>query len=119
MKSGHFFDLDLVGIKGEVAGNFGHRWKRTFVSPDRICNGFSVGIDAEIVRISLLGTMRHPLAARKQRHIRILARQIVDRRIARFLQRQGIGRFGNHDPACGNAHAPRICRDRDRMVGTW
>src|SRR3984957_16514114 len=59
----HFLDLDLVGVEGKVAGNFRHGRKRIFISPDRIGDGFAVGIDAEIIRISLVGTMRHPLAA--------------------------------------------------------
>src|ERR1700729_2025583 len=53
----HFLDLDLVGIEGEVAGDFGHGGKWIFVSPDRIRNGLAVGDDAEIIGGSLVGTM--------------------------------------------------------------
>src|SRR6202035_1684905 len=64
-RSGHFLDGDLVGIERQMAGEFSHRRERRLVGPDRILDCLAVCGDAEIVRIPLIGAVRHPLGARQ------------------------------------------------------
>src|SRR5665213_3437147 len=78
----------------------------------------AAGGNAEIARIALVGAVRHPLGARQQRHIGVVARHILHRRIACFLQRQGMGGFGNHDAVGSDADPLRVRRNCDGVVGT-
>jgi len=117
-RSGHFLDLDLVRIERQVPGDLGHRREGPLIGPDRVFDAFAVGIDAEIVRIPLVGTVRGPLGAGQERHVGVLARHILHCRIAGFLERQRMGGVGDDNAVHRDPDTPGVCRNRDRMVGT-
>src|SRR5258705_6228544 len=58
-------DLDPVRVERQMAGDLRHRRKRRLVGPDRVFECFAVGIDAEIIRIPLVGAVRHPVGTRQ------------------------------------------------------
>src|SRR5579871_6843600 len=82
----HFLDLDLVRIEGEMARNLRHSRERRLVGPDRIFEDLAAGNDAVIVRIALVGTMRHALGPLQQAHVGVLARYILHSGITCFLR---------------------------------
>src|SRR2546430_10454992 len=63
--SGNLLDLDPIGIEGQMAGDFRHRRKWRLVGPDRVFERLAVGVDAEIIRIPLVGAVRHSVGARQ------------------------------------------------------
>src|SRR5712691_11068535 len=63
--SGNLLDLDPIGIERQMAGDLRHRRKWRLVGPDRVFECLAVGVDAEIIRVSLVGAVRHPVGARQ------------------------------------------------------
>ena len=51
--------------------------------------------------------------------INVLTWNVLNGRIRRFAQRQGVARIGNHPPSDGHDNVRRIALDGDRMIWIW
>src|SRR5258708_7804478 len=80
--SRHFLDRDLVRVERQMARYLGHGREGRLVGPDRVFDALAVGVDAEIIRIALVGAVGGALGAGEQRHIGVPARHILHGRIA-------------------------------------
>jgi hypothetical protein len=58
------FEGHLVSVKGDVLLDFRHCRVRIFVGPDRVSGGLSVGAQAEIIGVTLVGAMSLMFGAR-------------------------------------------------------
>src|SRR3954470_14802894 len=115
----YFLDLHLVRIEGEMARNLGHRGKGRLIGPDRVVQRLAVSLDTVIAGIALVGAMGDAVGALQQRHVGVLSRHILHRRIFRLFQRQRLGGLGDHDIAGRDPDAPGIWGDGDGVVGPW
>src|SRR6267143_1015157 len=90
---------------------------RNFVAPYRVDRAFSAGRNAVIGALAFVGTVRLMPGPSQLRHIDVLARDVLHRRISRFLQGQGLAAIGDafavhgdRDPAFGRRDGHRMIR---------
>ena len=110
-----FFDgVDAIGVEGQVAVDGRHRRVGRLIRPDGIGRTLAAVRNTEISAVAFIGTVRGLLRPLKEGHVDVLARDIEDRRIARFPQGQRIPCVGDdairnldHDPVA-------VALDRDR-----
>src|SRR5436190_21670013 len=103
--------LDLVRVKGKQPLDRLHVVLRSLIAPDSVVDLFA---DRKIESIALEGAMGLVLAAYEPVHLHVLARKVVDHRVAAFFQRDRIARVGD-DLALQRNLDPRargLCRDR-------
>jgi hypothetical protein len=86
---------------------------------DRIDRALPAGWNAVIGAIALIGAVGSVGGSRKDRHVHVLPRDIVDRRVTRFAQRQGVLRVRNDPARQQNHHAVGIGLDGDGMIRPW
>src|SRR5262249_11042599 len=94
-----------------------HRGEGLLVAPYRVFGVTAVGDDAEITGVALVRAMRLMTGALKQAHVGIAARNIENRLVACFLEREGVARISDRAAGKDDAHAVGILGNRDRMVG--
>jgi hypothetical protein len=94
-----------------------HRLVGRLIRPDGIGRTLAAVRNTEISAVAFIGTVRGVLRPLKEGHVDVLARDIEDRRIARFPQGQRIPCVG--DDAIRNLDYDPIpvALDRDRMIG--
>src|SRR3546814_5636500 len=88
-----------------------------FIGPYRIAFLRPRQHEVEIARLALIGAIAAVCGRGEHRHVDILARYILHRRIVGFAQGQGIVAVGDHPVADPHHDAARTGDDVDRVVG--
>src|SRR5580693_2600036 len=91
---------------------------RFFVSPDGVLRFRSTDRNAVVGTITLVQTIAVMRRANEQRHVSILARQVINRGISLLLQSKRFRRFGDYPPGNRHAHLALSRRNCDGMVGS-
>src|ERR1700720_4533603 len=94
-----FFDrVDAFGIEGEMIFDERDRRVRRLIGPHGIHRAMPAKWNAEVGTVALIGTVGGVVRALEQRHVYVLARDVLNRRIARLAQNESVPRIG-HDTA--------------------
>ena len=109
--------VDAVWIEGEIVPDGRYRRVRRFIGPDSVGGAHTAQRNAVVCAVALVGAVGGVVRSREQRHVDVLARDVLDRRVARFAERQRLPRIGHntaghrhHDPTC-------VALDADRVIG--
>src|SRR5258708_21714442 len=89
---------------------------RFFVCPNGTFRFRSADGNAVVRTVALVRTIGVMLGPNEQRHICIVARQVVSRRISLLLQSKCSRRFNNYPPGDRYTHLALSWRNRDGMV---
>src|SRR5882672_8621297 len=112
----HFDCINPRRIKRQVLLNTGDCLIRFFVRPNGVFRFRSADGNAVVRTITLVRTIGVMLCPNEQRHVRVVARQVVNRRISLLLQPKGSRRFSNYPAGDRYTHLGLSWRDRDGMV---
>src|ERR1700731_1687286 len=96
--------------------NIGDCLIRFFVRPNGVFRFRSADGNAVVRAITLVRTIAIMRGPNEQRHVRIVARQVVNRRISLLLQAKRTRRFSNYRPGDRYTHLALCRRNRDGMV---
>src|ERR1700722_12337463 len=94
----------------------GKRLVRFLVCPNGVFRFRSADRNTVVRTITLVRTIAVMRGPNEQRHVRILARQVVNRRISLFLEPKRLRRFSDDPPSDRYTHVALSRRDRDGMV---
>src|SRR3981189_1365727 len=93
--------------------------KRILVRPHRIDGLLSSSGNAVVIAIAFIRAISNVIRPFQLGKINVLTWNVLNGRIRRFAERQGVAGIGNH-PACdGYDNATRIALDGNRMIWTW
>src|SRR5258708_12357742 len=95
----------------------GRKW--VLVGPNRIDGLLSSGGNAVIIALAFIGAVRNVVRALQLRKINVLYWNVLNGRICRFLECQGLAGIGNHTTSGGHDHPSWISPDGNRMIWTW
>src|SRR5476649_1153915 len=109
--------VDAVRIKRHVVLDGGNGIIRRLISPDGIDGAFTAGRNAEVAGVALVRAIGGVAAAFELAHVDVLARDVLDRRIGRFAQRQRVLAVGDDAAGKLDGDAAGGAFYRDRMVG--
>src|SRR5580658_2008165 len=112
----HVDCINPRGIKRQVLFNAGNRLIRFFVSPNgifRFCSADGNTVVSTITLVRTISVMRGP---NEQRHVCIIARQVINRRISLLFEPKRLCRFGDNPPGDRHTHLALGRRNRNRMV---
>src|ERR1700683_548117 len=112
----HFDCIDPWGIKRQAFFNVGNCLVRIFVRPNGVFRLRSANGNAVVGTITLVRTVSVMRGPNEQRHVRILARQVVNRRIPLLFEPKRFRRFSDDLPGYRYTHLSYGRRNRDRMV---
>jgi Citrate synthase, C-terminal domain len=113
-----FDGVDPVGVKREIFPDGGYGGIRSLVGPDRVHRTFAAGRNAEVGAVAFVGTIRLVRCPLQLRLIYVFARDVLHRRIRRFLQGQGLACIGDALTVHDDGY-PAFCRrDGYRMIGS-
>jgi hypothetical protein len=113
-----FFDgVDAIGVEDQMAVDGRHCRVGRLIRPNGIGRTLATERNTEISAVAFIRTVRGVLRPLKEGHIDVLARDIENRRIARFLQGQRIPRVGDDATRNHNYDPIAVALDRDRMIG--
>src|ERR1700680_1071775 len=103
------YRVDAIWIEGDVVLDLGDRDEGGLVGPHGILRAFPSDGNAVVGAVALVGTVGDVVRPLQQRHVHILARDVVDRRIRFLAQRQRLSGVG--DDTAGDGHDdPRRAR---------
>ncbi len=108
--------VDAIGIEGQVVLNLGNSGVRSLISPHRIGGAHPSRRDAVVSAIALVRAVGGVVRPLQERHVDVLARDVLNRRVGGLSQGQSLASIGD-DPARqrhGDPH--RIRRDRNRVI---
>ena len=106
------YRVDSLWIEGNVVLDRGDGGIRRSVSPNRIHRSLSTERNAVVGAVALVGAVRVMVRAFQQRHVDILAGDVLDRPIRSLCQRQCISGVGNRAARYRHGDARRIPVDR-------
>src|SRR6266446_646064 len=112
----HFDCINPRRIKRQVLLNTGDCLIRFFVRPNGVLRSRSADGNAVVGTITLVRTIGVMLGPNQQRHVRIVARQVVNRRISLLLQPKRPRRLSNYPARDRYTHPALSRRNRDGMV---
>src|SRR6266478_3278911 len=112
----HFDCINPRRIKRQVLLNTGDCLIRFFVRPNGVFRFRSADGNAVVRTITLVRTIAVVLGPNQQRHVRIVAWQVVNRRISLLLQSKCPRRFGHYSSGDRYTHPALSRRNRDGMV---
>ena len=87
--------------------------------PDRVDGLLSSSRNAVVIAIALIGAVRNVIRLFQLRKINVLTRKVLNGRIRRFAERQGVVSISNHTARDGHNDARWIALDGNRMIWTW
>src|SRR3954454_16569895 len=96
-----------------------HRGVRRLVTPRRVGRTPAAVRDAEIGAIPLVGAVRGVVSLGEERHVDVLARNVLHRRIARFSQDQRVPSIGNDAARNLDHDSISVTRNRDWVIRAW
>lgn len=91
-------------------------WEGVLVRPDRVGSSVSGSGEAEVAAVAFVGAKRRVIRALQQRHVDILAEDVVHAGIRCLAQHKGVARVGDNVAACLDDDAIRVGLDGDRMI---
>src|SRR5712691_597449 len=112
----HFDCINPRRIKRQVFFNVGDCLVRFFVCPNGVFRFRTADGNAVVRTITLVRTIGVMLGPNQQRHVRIVARQVVNRRISLLLQSKRPRRFGHYSSGDRYTHSALSRRNRDGMI---
>src|SRR3546814_3389434 len=101
-----------------MAADFGHGGIGVLVTPGGVTGMRPATLDAEIAGVALVRAMRDAAAMDQQVHVRVVAGNVEDRRVTRFLQHQRVRRISDGPALEQDADTPAERADLDGMVGS-
>src|SRR5207248_10129685 len=90
--------------------------KRILIRPHRIDSLLSSSGNAVVITVAFIRTVGCMIRPLQLAEIHVLTWNVLNGRIVRFPERQGIARIGNH-PACGRYYDASWIRSEERRVG--
>src|SRR6202790_3754625 len=96
-----------------------NRRKRILVRPDSVDGLFSSSGNAVVTAIAFVRTVGGVLRWFQLGKINVLTWDVLNGRIRRFAERQGVAGIGNHTARDGHDNASGIALDGNRMIWTW
>src|SRR5205807_539830 len=112
-----FFDrVNTLGVEGEIIldRRDGSVWG--LITPHSIDRTLAAERNAEVGGVPLVGAIGRAICPRQERHIDILARDVMDRRIMGLAERQRFARVGNNAARDRDDYSLGVAFDRDRMI---
>jgi hypothetical protein len=108
--------VDPIWVESKVILDAGDGHIGRLVGPHRIDRARAAQRDAEVGGVPLVGAVSGMVGPFEERHVDVAARDVVDRRIARFPQRQRVQSIGND--AAGGLYDDSLSAagNGDRMV---
>src|ERR1700675_371705 len=79
----------------------------------------SSGGNAVVIAIAFIRAVGDVIRPFQLGKIHILGRNVLNGRIRRFAERQGVAAIGDHPARDGHDHASGITLDRNRVIWTW
>jgi hypothetical protein len=108
--------VDAVGIERDVVLDRGDRRVRLLVGPDSIDRALATKRNAVIGAVAFLGAVGDVVSPLEQRHVDVLARDILHGWVTRLTERQRLPCIGDN-PSCDlDDDTMRIALDRDGMI---
>src|ERR1700680_629605 len=111
--------IDPVGIERNMPLDLHDRRKRILVGPDSVDGLFSSSGNAVVIAIAFVRTVGGVLRWFQLGKINVLTWNVLNGRIRRFAERQGVAGIGNHTARDGHDYASGITLDGNRMIWTW
>src|SRR6202035_368175 len=108
--------VHTVGIESDVVHDRGDRGIGRLIGPDGVDRTLAPEGDAVVGAITLVRAVGGVVRPLEQRGVHVLARNILDRRVARLAKSQCRPRISDNTSRNRNDDAMRIALDRDRMV---
>src|SRR5258708_7224691 len=93
--------------------------KRILVRPRRIDGLLSSSGNAVVIAIAFVGTVGCVICPFQLGKINVLTRNVLNGRIRRFAEHQGVAGIGNHTACDGYDNASGIGLDGNRMIRTF
>src|SRR5882724_11729503 len=88
--------IDTVGIEREMILDRRNGGEWSLIGPYGVRGPRTTQRDAVVGAVSLVGAVGGVIRPRQQRHVDVLARDVLDRRVARLTQRHCLPGVGNH-----------------------
>jgi hypothetical protein len=111
--------IDPVGIERNMPLDLHNRRKRILVRPDSVDGLFSSSGNAVVIAIAFVRTVGSELRWFQLGKINVLTWNVLNERIRRFAERQGVAGIGNHTACDGYDNASRIALDGNGMIWIW
>src|SRR5216684_312117 len=111
--------IDLVGIERNMPPDLHNSRKRILVRPHRIDGLLSSSGKAVVIAIAFIRTVGSVIRAFQLGKINVFTWNVLNGRIRRFAERQGVAGIGNHTARDGYDNASGIALDGNRMIWTW
>jgi len=107
-----------VGIERNMPLDLYNSRKRILVRPRRIDGLLSPSGNAVVIAIAFVGTVGCVIRPFQLGKINVLTWNVLNRRMRRFAERQGVAGIDNHTACDGHDNASGIALDGDRMIWT-
>src|SRR6516165_3230050 len=92
---------------------------RLVIGPNRVNCALAADGDAVIAAITLVRAIGGVVGWFQQRHVHVLARDVLHRRVVGFAQCDGVLRVPDKLPGDRDNDAMRVALKRDGMVWSW
>ena len=93
--------------------------KRILVRPDRIYGLLSSSWDTVVIAIAFVRTVGNAIRPFQLRKINILGWNLLNGRIRRFAERQGVAAIGDHPARDEHDNVSGITLDGNRVIWSW
>src|ERR1700676_2416541 len=111
--------IDPVGIERDMPLDLHNSRERILVRPHRIDRLRSSSRNAVVIAIAFIGTVGCIIRTFQLGKINILTWNVLNGRIRRFAERQGVAGIRNHMAGDGYDHASGIALDGNGMIWIW
>src|SRR4029077_9420892 len=108
--------VDAVGIERDVVLDRGDRRVGLLVGPDGIDRALATGLNTEIGAVALVGAVGDVVSPLKQRHVNVLARDMLHGWVARLTEHQRRPCIGDNASCDLDDDTIRIALNRDGMI---
>src|SRR5712692_6722516 len=111
--------IDPVGIERNMAPYLHNSRKRILVRPHRIDGLLSSSGNAVVIAIAFIRAVGNVIRPFQLGKINVLTWNVLNGRIRRFAERQGVAGIGNHPARNGYDNTSGIALNGNRMIRTW
>jgi hypothetical protein len=111
--------IDSVGIERNMPLDLGNSSKRILIRPHGVDGLLSSSGNAVVIAIAFIRTVGSVIRPFQLGEINVLTRNVLNGRIRRFAERQGVAGIGNHTARNGHDNTSEIALDGNRMIWTW
>src|SRR5258705_4499849 len=114
-----YYLIDAIGIERDMFSDLVYGRKRLLVRPHRIDGLLSSSRNVVVTAIPFIRTVSCVSRPFQLGEINVLTWNVLNGRIRRFAERQGVAGIGNHAARDGHDNARGIALDGNRMIWTW